>query len=91
MYSPPMPRRRFRCGGGSLPVEKAIVESTYPVAPEALERAAWGFGRPETNDLIARLQAAYVPLGILRRADLHGCQVGLTEAFVIDATPATRF
>jgi hypothetical protein len=72
--------------GGSLPVEQAIARSTYPVAAKALKGAVWSFGSQETEELIARLRAACVPLSEYCDGQIcRGVVSGLTEAFVIDA------
>ena len=87
LYSPPVSPDVFQAVvGGSLPVQQAIAHSTYPVAAEALEGTVWGFARRETDDLIARLQAACVPLSKYCEGQIcRGVVSGLTEAFVIDA------
>jgi hypothetical protein len=87
LYSPPVSPDVFQAlAGGSLQVEQAIAHSTYHIASEALERAVWGFGRRETDDLMARLRAACVPLSEYCDGQIcMGVKSGLTEAFVIDA------
>ena len=87
LYSPPVSTDVFQAmAGGSLPVEQAIAPSTYPVATEALDGAIWGFSRQETDDLMARLQAACVRLAEYCEGQIcMGVKSGLMEAFVIDA------
>lgn len=87
MYSPPVAPDVFQAvAGGSLPVEQAIAQSSYPVSANALDAPAWGFGRQGTDDLIARLRAACVPLAEYCEGQIcRGVVSGLTEAFVIDA------
>jgi len=86
LYSPPLPPATFQIvASGSLSVEQAIAGSTYPVPPHAMAQPVWGFGRRETDELMARLQAACVPLAEYCNAQIcRGVVSGLTEAFVID-------
>jgi len=87
LYSPPLSLGVFETvASGSVPVEQAIAQSTYPVAAKSLGGTIWGFGNQETEDLLSRLQAACVPLSKYCEGQIcMGVKSGLMEAFVIDA------
>jgi type I restriction-modification system DNA methylase subunit len=91
LYSPPVPPDVFEAvAAGSLRVEQAIAESSYPVAAEALNAAIWSFSRQETDDLIARVAAACLPLSEYCEGRIcMGVKSGLMKAFVIDGDTRT--
>jgi hypothetical protein len=86
LYSPPLSLDKFSAvAAGSLPIERAIAESTYEIAPAALAQSVWSFAKRDADDLLTRLQSYCQPLTEYCDGRIcMGIKSGLTEAFVID-------
>lgn len=87
LYSPPVSPDAFQSvSKGSLLVDNAIAQSTYPVASNALGGDGWSFVRQDEADLIERLHRVSGSLKEYCAGQIYmGIKSGLTDAFVIDA------
>ena len=85
-YAPPLSLEKFIAViGGTLPIDEAISDSTYEMAPQALEQPVWNFGRPGVDSLLSRLQSNHPSLnGYCNGQICMGVKSGLTQAFIID-------
>ncbi|MBM3130897.1 MAG: restriction endonuclease subunit R [Chloroflexi bacterium] len=85
LYSPPPVEKFSALTSGSISVEQAIADLTYPIASDALMQPIWSFAKRESDDLLRRLQTECVPLAKYCEGQIcRGVVSGLTEAFVID-------